>query len=80
MCSALEHFFDKMLGLWAGNEHGWSHAKGQTIELGFAEDVLDWLADEATLDECIIGRRIDCGDRVLPMTQQPCFVFPESKD
>jgi len=66
---ALEDFFYEVLGLWAGNEHGGSDAKGKAVEFGLAEDVLDGLAGEAASDE---GAKLIAVDGwVGPMRDHP---------
>ncbi len=48
---ALQDGLDEKLGLRAGDEGGEGDEEGQTVELLFAEDVLDGLEGEAAADE-----------------------------
>jgi len=50
-----EDGFDKMFGLWARDEHGWSDAEGEAVELLLAGDVLDRLTGQAAEDSGFIG-------------------------
>ena len=66
-----EGLLDQMFRLWAGNQDIGRDAKGQAVELGLADDVLDRLAPVAAFEQFGVTAGFGGGKLFIGMGQQP---------
>src|ERR1035441_2883252 len=73
-----EGLLDQVLGLGARDQHIRRNAKGQAVELGFADDVLNGLSPVAALEKLVIAASFGIGELLLGMGQQPGYALAEN--
>ena len=73
-----ENLLDEVLGFGARDQHIRRDAKGQAVELGFADDVLDGFAPVAAVEQIAITAGFGGGKLFIGMGQQPGLALAEN--